>query len=87
MTVQVTQDCIDKGRRHDSHGCPVALALQTLTGEDISVGATLAFVGIHAMCSLPQIATRFIVDFDFGCSGARPFEFEAEVYMREEVAR
>ncbi len=87
ITVTVTQEHIDRGRRRGCSDCPVALAILAavpgLSGVDVmnpDLGYTLLFDGSGGASTLklPQPACDFIYRFDAGLD-VSPFTFAAEV--------
>jgi len=83
MRVHVTLDHINAGKRTDPEACPIALALCEATGsQGWEVGDDLAHRHDYDdldRCDhwhLPEVATRFVRDFDAG-RPVRPFSFEA----------
>ncbi len=80
MTIAVTQEDIDTGRRNSCGNCPIALAINRATGTtDSAVGITTATVR-GAVFSLAEEAVAFIVRFDIsGRKMVQPFTFEMEL--------
>ena len=82
MRVKVTQDHIDRGLRSHTRCCPLALALQSATGNIyICVGSSLVWDTNKPGEIYGHISTRaehFVEDFDNG-EPVVPFEFELEM--------
>ena len=91
VTVHVTPDHINRGRRHQSQECPLALALGDATGCRASVG--LSSFGLYrpdplvpellgdpvvSQAQLPPAAQGFPAAFDQGRE-VEPFSFELEL--------
>ena len=89
--IEVTQDCIDIGRRGNCVNCPVALAIRphiNLTEYYIKVSYTE--MGIYdynnyyvaaARLPLPTEAKQFIADYDANLI-VKPFSFDIEIPSR-----
>lgn len=79
MKIQVTQDDIDSGTPHEPEGCPIALAIQRVLGQDEVQVTDVGFVTIGlGDFELPASAVSFISYFDAGYD-VEPFEFELDV--------
>lgn len=80
VTVEVTQDDIDAGRRKSCFGCPVARALRRAVGGDAwVVGPSWArALADAAALPLPPEAARFVRSFD-DRSPVSPFTFTLEL--------
>lgn len=74
MSVDVTQEHIDKGMRDSCLSCPIALALKKKGDRLVRVRNTVAYVA-NMPYQLPQEAIAFILDFDHG-ELVKPFSFE-----------
>jgi hypothetical protein len=91
VNVNVTQNHIDKGERHSSGRCPIALALSDVKRfgfrrfQGASVGSREAAVTMKRSKEclfgpLPLIARHFVEDFDrYGAKGVRPISFTMEL--------
>jgi hypothetical protein len=80
LTVQVTQEDIDKGDRLNNWRCPLCRALWRATREKWVVEQTTCFPlsNRNAFIPLPAEAIKFISTFDqTGCG--EPFEFQLEM--------
>ena len=68
ITVEVTQDDIDQGRRRSSCECPVALAVKRATGAEwVIVGCSSVDIGDNKQpFRLPDDARQFISNYDLG---------------------
>lgn len=81
ITVNVTQDHIDKGREHDCHTCPVARALREAhpakwwVGYGMEFGQVTAGIARGPGCLLPVEACRWVRAFD-SKKPVSPFSFE-----------
>lgn len=84
--VTVTRQDIQKGRRGDCYGCPIALALaRTFPGKKIEVWTHQVVIeddGALLVVALPPVAQRFIAGYDI--NRIRPytcpsFEFELDM--------
>ena len=80
-TIHVTEECIKNGRRYDSRYCPIALAIHNALPEEreVAVGPITARLGKledrpFLRTQLPNIARKFVRDFDIG-SRVKPFSF------------
>jgi hypothetical protein len=83
LKVQVTQEHINAGEKHDCQLCPLALALGEVFGTNISVtGYEFRFVrlgdGPPKYFLLPKPCSRFMSLFDLGES-VSPFEFDLDL--------
>lgn len=83
MTINVTQEDIDRGERGQCRTCPIAKAvIRELDETDVYVIGPYLVIGIHGptrlTIDLPDAVTRFVEDFDSEDSVA-PFSFELEV--------
>lgn len=86
ITITVTQEDIDKGRRESSCNCPIALAARRVFVND-SVRVSPFDLVLYAKDDeevryrmLPQEAARFIEQFDHqGPTQVKPFSFTVEV--------
>lgn len=78
MKISVTKEHINNGQTCKSVHCPIALAIKEHFDTFVSVGpCEVAIGGPFNNIPLPQIARRFIEDFDYGDS-VEPFTFELE---------
>lgn len=77
LTVNVTQEDIDAGRRCAPCFCPIALAASRATGEPITVTARSLWIYDERILSLPTNATDFMFRFDRG-GYAVPFSFDID---------
>ena len=80
--VEVTQRDIDDGEPRNCYMCPVALALQRVTGLSVDVdGPILYLFPMHASkllyCYAPVPVRAFMNRFDTG-KPVQPFTFEAK---------
>lgn len=75
--ILVTQEDIDKGRRHDPHQCAVAKAVRrTVANKKVVSVTTRIYVGDKAMLILPEKVKDFIQKFDsVGRKAVKPFSF------------
>lgn len=86
LTVSVTQDDIQFGKKGNCDWCPIAHAVRRVVPEKyikISVGSRWLIlwstrVIICKEVELPQVAKTFIKDFDRGFS-VSPFTFEIDI--------
>lgn len=77
MRIHVRPHHIAAGKQGSCEACPIALALAEATGrQGWEVSDLLAYRWPEAY-PLPDVATRFIHDFDQG-RPVRPFSFEVE---------
>lgn len=88
ITVDVTQEDIDKGEEGLCFSCPISLALYRATGSAIWVGKNRISSSYKGPWSreLPAVAVRFIEQFDFDVGIASPFSFQISIpeeYCRE----
>ncbi len=65
VTINVTQEDIDKGKQGDSCKCPVALALRRIH-PGARVGSLTLFIADDWVESTPEVARKFISEFDNG---------------------
>jgi len=86
VTIKVTQECIDKGKRTNCEKCPVALAVRPLikapyfaTVGGASVNIRLNATEVEKSISLPYEAACFINDFDAMNKVPKPFEFQIDI--------
>ncbi len=86
ITVNVTAEDIEKGKRDSCQNCPIALALGRLINPAIVIAqvamntvdfhtSDMKFTGIT---QLPTIAIQFIFDFDNG-GIVSPFSFNLDI--------
>lgn len=80
MTIEVTQDDIDKGDEADCDKCPIALAINRATGKRWCVVWHRCWLDEDHSPSidLPESAVDFIQDFDNDQS-VKPFSFELAI--------
>ena len=79
VTINVTQDDIDKGRARNVLCCPVALALRRATGKGWTVSAmSVSLYKTRSGIRLPQVAVDFIAHFDDFPDGAK-FSFGLDI--------
>jgi hypothetical protein len=81
MTINVTQEDIDKGVRRISDCCPVALSLFRLGYTGITVEHDEVFLTTEHddyVFALPDTVAEFIRDFDRR-DEVSPFSFELEI--------
>ncbi len=87
MKIQVTREDIQKGRRGDCYGCPLAIAISRALDRPVEVWSHQVVVlskveTKYTVVPLPVIAQRFIAGFDINkirpatCPG---FEFELDM--------
>lgn len=75
MLIKVTQEDINKGKKHNCNECPVALAIKRII-NDKYIKTHKANLSIDSVWyPLPSIVVKFISDFDKGIM-VKPFEFE-----------
>lgn len=79
ITVEVTQDDIDHGRRMECKHCPVAIAVCRIPGcENYQVGTRYVRRSCGIGILMPPEAISFIRDFD--CQQpVKPLTFELEI--------
>lgn len=80
MKIEVTKEDIDMGTRWDYNFCPIALAITRALQVGVYVANATVFCSGIALYRLPEVAIRFIEDFD--CDGHRavkPFTFELDM--------
>jgi len=74
IKVQFKKEHIKKGKRANSHACPIALALHDTFKERITVESGYCLIGDRNSGNLPVSASRFIDNFDDGLF-VKPFSF------------
>ena len=81
VTIDVTQDDIDQGKRENCTLCPIALAAQRVfPGKSIHVSVFNLWVDNSPAAEdgrgypLPEVACKFLQDFDHG-RPVQPFKF------------
>lgn len=84
--IDVTQDDINTGKRINAYSCPIALAMNRVTGKQCSVSSDEAVVwNDHEQVMtgrLPSDARRFVLDFDSGYfATVLPISFE--IYLHQ----
>lgn len=82
VTIDVTAEDIENGRRYDGCKCPIALAATRAGLADPNVSKTDVFFGPQRgrdCISLPPRARKFVVDYD-NDGLAEPFTFEISVW-------
>ena len=78
LTVEVTQQDIERGSLIECRSCPVALALQRATGREVEVaGPWFIFANSRRHFNLPESVRDFVAQFDSGVA-VQPFSFEIE---------
>jgi hypothetical protein len=92
IEIEVTQDCIDRGKPRESCECPIALACEaagfqrpdiTFDGESAILEWSDEYMGrpdasgLGLMVCLPADASQFMFDFDDG-KPVKPFKFSVE---------
>ena len=81
LTVNVTQDHIDKGARKEAYDCPVSLALgEADPGSDwcVSTRHIMRETGTHVgFIDPPATVSKFVRRFDNG-DPVQPFSFEID---------
>jgi hypothetical protein len=83
MTIEVTQDDIDRGRSQSFTECPIAIACRRATGMTILISNEYAYIDAwHEQSHLPQAARWFVAGFDNGCR-VHPFSFELDEAILE----
>lgn len=89
ITIDVTQECIDKGIQEDVAYCPIALAIRKVKpNTEISVLSEDVTIDIFdpeyffLKGNLPPQASNFIYAFDGGYL-VEPFSFELELTEAE----
>lgn len=91
VTIDVDEECIKNGQRGRCQSCPIALAVNKRLRDFYRshVSGNLAFFGPGVMLEystgLPEIAVRFIHDFDVNAE-VKPFSFLVEIpaqYLKE----
>lgn len=87
ITIDVTQECIDKGIQEDVAYCPIALAIRGIMPpgteicvlhEDVSIEKFREDEYIFLKGNFPLEITNFISAFDSGYQ-VEPFSFELEL--------
>lgn len=91
LTVNVTQECINKGLKESAQSCPIALAIQNallldnvvIAGGTIEVSDEIEFTTLKPtfcdwIAKLPGSAVYFVDEFDRG-EKVDPFTFEITV--------
>jgi hypothetical protein len=79
VTIDVTQEDIDKGERGDACKCPIALACHRILKEGVWVCEDLMSIsGEDEDVVLPDEAQDFIKRFDYGHS-PEPFTFTIQI--------
>lgn len=73
ITIEVTQKDINEGKAFQSHQCPVALAISRKM-RIFGVDREIVFIDYFEPTPLPDIACKFISDFDEG-KPVQPFSF------------
>lgn len=84
LHIHVTRDDIQRGVPQDPCRCPIARAVNRaadILGLEAAVSAylmTLTQEGEQRFyfCATPDIASRFVADFDAGTASGDPFEFD-----------
>lgn len=85
VTIEVTQEDINAGRRADCRACPIARATKRkVPACHVEVGRYYVVlmtsrVGDSYDFRLPDFARRFVEDFDFGIP-VEPFAFDLIVH-------
>lgn len=74
MTIEVTQEDIDRGRRGSCFECPVARAASRAVGAEVSTDRYLFYLPT-AKIKTPTEVAKFIHAFDGG-EPVAPFSFE-----------
>jgi len=75
VTVEVTQDDIDAGRKGYGRKCPVALAIARQAGwEYVYVSPLNLWDGVNKTRPIPQAVRAFVLAYDAGQPVA-PFSF------------
>ena len=80
MTIEVTQNDIDNGKRRDCYRCPIAHAINRAMGTHLAADVQETVVelpGREEAC-LPDQAISFIEDFDAKIA-VQPFTFELPI--------
>jgi hypothetical protein len=77
MTINVTQDHIDNGKKGTANRCPIALAIKDAFGPAVRVYVSITAYQIGPVKDrpLPPEAITFIQKYDRG-STVKPFSFE-----------
>jgi hypothetical protein len=79
LTIEVTQEDIERGVKQECWDCPIALALFRTTGKEWSVApSSCRELGTLTDYIFPAEATEFIRSFDLGYP-VSPFSFKLEV--------
>lgn len=84
ITIEVTQEHIDKGNALHAHSCPISLALTAAGVAHLAVGPT-TIVCPEYNIDLPEPLARFIRAFDRG-EKVWPITFELETGVPESRA-
>ena len=80
LKVEVTQDDIDRGVRHEPSECAIARAVGRAAMSDgrINVGVSWVYCDAYlSWANLPKTARTFVERFDSG-DDVKPFSFELE---------
>lgn len=80
MKIIITQQEIDDAKKFKGWApardcCPIALAVQRLFKTPVTVGNSFIHINYTNIYLLPEIAKKFVKDFDGGLE-VKPFEFE-----------
>lgn len=76
MLIKITQKDIEQGYPCECRGCPISLAAER-AGMIDPIVTNDYITELHKSYILPQVAQKFIDDFDAGVK-VQPFEFEIE---------
>lgn len=83
MTINVTQEHIDRGTMEDCEHCPVALAInEAIPGTRSDVGGNQIYIGNYHCTSreiqTPEVVRQFIARYDSDVL-VKPFSFTIEL--------
>ncbi len=75
MLIEVTQDDIEAGKKHDSDSCPVALAAARVFNGPCKAGCFTMETPNGGRVNMPRSVYYFMINFDKGFP-VEPFSFE-----------
>lgn len=76
ITLEVTQEDIDKGRQEDGEACAIACTLKRFGYKHVNVDGETIWLGGVKDYELPKKAQKFIDKFDEDKSSVKPFSFK-----------
>ena len=77
VTINVTQECIDKGIKGSPSSCPIAIASNRVLAEPVSIGIYHMWID-NSSTRLPSSAFKFRKDFD-ASKDVSPFSFDIDL--------